>query len=81
MTGTPIQVPGNPNAVIQPVDMGLPPTPTARVSVSMPSEDSMDNDYGSDVQLRPFSQVGVREDTSFCMDEASIQGERKLSEC
>ena len=47
VTGTPSQVPGTPNAVLKPIGMGLPPTPTARVPV-MPSEDAMDNGYDSD---------------------------------
>ena len=53
MPGTPTQVPGTPYAVLKPIDMRLPPTPTARVPV-LPSEDAMDNGYDSDGQLGPF---------------------------
>ena len=72
ITGIPSKVPGNPNAVLKPIDMGLPLTPTRRVPV-MPSEDAMDNRYGSDGQLGPFLQVGVSEEANFCIDEAPIQ--------
>ena len=75
VTGTLTPVPGTPNAVLKPIDMGLPPTPTARVPV-LPSEDAMDNGYDSDGQLGPFLQDGVSEETNFCMDEAPVQGEK-----
>ena len=78
VTGTPSQVPDTPNAVLKPIDMGLPPTPTARVPV-MPSEDAMDNGYDSDGQLGSFLQDGVSEQTDFCMDEATIRGEKALN--
>ena len=53
--------------------MALPLTSTARAPI-MPIEDVMGNGYKSDGQLGPFLQEGVSEDTSFCMDEAPIQG-------
>ena len=74
VTGGPTPVPGTPNVVLRPVDMGLPPTPTARVPIML-SEDAMDNGYDSDGQLGPFLQEGVSEETNFCMDEAPIRGE------
>ena len=76
VTGTPIQAPGTPNAVLQPVDMGLPPTPTARVPF-MVNEDAIDNGYDSDGQLGPFFETGVSEEANFCMDEAPIQAETR----
>ncbi len=72
MAGSPIQTTGTRIEELQPVDMGLPLTPTASMPV-MSNEDTMDNVYDSDCWLGHFLEAGVIKEANICMDEAPIQ--------
>ena len=59
ITGIPPQRSGTPNAVLQPVDIELPPTLTTKTkTLVISNEEKIGNDEDADGQLGPFLRRG-----------------------
>ena len=62
------KTPDKVNELLQPSEMGLPPTPPTRRLI-MPDESLIDDGYDTDNQVGPFVQGGVEDEALVCMDE------------